>query len=145
MTAASDGRRKRRILVCYDGSPESERALARAAEIASAVPSDVTVVSVAEPTSPTGPFTAEADPIEAQSHNRLLEKALWTLSDQGIGAATAEPTGAPAESIVAVARTIGADLIVVGSRHSGALQRLFVGSVSRELVAEAPCDVLVVR
>jgi nucleotide-binding universal stress UspA family protein len=47
--AADNTPRKRRILVCYDGSPESERALDRAAEFASAVPGQVTVVSVAEP------------------------------------------------------------------------------------------------
>jgi nucleotide-binding universal stress UspA family protein len=145
MTAARDGRSEQRILVCYDGSPESERALERAAEIASAAPSHVTVVSVAEPTSITGPFTAEADPVEAQAHNRLLEKALWTLSDHGIGAATVEPTGAPAWSIVDVARQTDTDLVVVGSRRRGVPRRLLEGSLSFELVAEAPCDVLVVR
>jgi nucleotide-binding universal stress UspA family protein len=144
MTAATETRPKRRILVCYDGSPESERALARVAEISAAVPSRVTVVSVAEPTARTGPFTEEADPIEAEAHNRLLEKALWTLSDHGIGAATVEPTGAPAESIVEVARELGADLVVVGSRRRGVVRRLLFGSVSADVVAEAPCDVLVV-
>ena len=39
----------RKILVCYDGSAEAECALERAAEIATVVPSRVTVVSVAEP------------------------------------------------------------------------------------------------
>ena len=42
---------RRRILLCYDGSAEAKHALAleRVGEIASAVPSQVTVVSVAEP------------------------------------------------------------------------------------------------
>jgi nucleotide-binding universal stress UspA family protein len=34
---------------------------------------------------------------------------------------------------------------VVGSRHRGLIKRLLFGSVSAELVVEAPCDVLVVR
>jgi nucleotide-binding universal stress UspA family protein len=145
MTAAGEGSRERHILVCYDGSPESERALARAAEIASAAPSRVTIVGVVEPLAPTGPFTAEVDPGEAQARTRLLEKALWTLSDLGIGATTLEPTGAAAAEIVDVARTTEADLVVVGSRRRGVARRLLEGSVSLELAAEAPCDVLLVR
>ena len=38
-----------------------------------------------------------------------------------------------------------ADLIVVGSRGLGRLERLFIGSVSTKVVQRANCDVLVVR
>ena len=136
---------RREILLCYDNSAEAERALERVAEIAAAVPSRVTVVGVAEPTYQTGPFTGAVDPIEAKAHTRLLEKALWELSDRGIAAATLNLTGAPAESIVDAARETGADLVVVGSRQRSVIRRLLSGSVSVEVVAEAPCDVLVVR
>jgi nucleotide-binding universal stress UspA family protein len=48
MTAASQADWKRRILVYYDGSAESTRAVDRVVEIASVVRSDVTVVSAEE-------------------------------------------------------------------------------------------------
>jgi nucleotide-binding universal stress UspA family protein len=135
----------RGILLCYDDSAEAERALERVAEIAAAVPSRVTVVGVVEQTHQAGPFTGAVDPIEGKQHTRLLEQALWALSDRGITAATLNLTGAPAESILDAARETGADLIVLGSRQRSVVRRLLAGSVSVEVIAEAPCDVLVVR
>jgi nucleotide-binding universal stress UspA family protein len=55
-----------------------------------------------------------------------------------------ERVGEAADASADVAREAGADLTVVGSRHRGLLQRLLLGSVSGELVVEAPCDLLVV-
>jgi nucleotide-binding universal stress UspA family protein len=135
----------RRILVCYDGSAESDRALARTADIASAGASEVTVVSVAEPLYPMRPYTGYADPAEEELHRRQLDEARRTLARDGIAAATLEPIGHTAEAIIDAARETSADLIVVGTRHRRLLERLLFGSVSGELVVEAPCDVLVVR
>jgi len=135
----------RNILLCYDGSTEARRALERTAEIAGAVASQVTVVSVAEPIYPTPALADFADPRDVQAHRRLLGDAARTLRDHGVHAAIVEPTGDTTESIVEVARDEHADLIVVGSRHRGLIQRLLSGSVSSKVVADAPCDVLVVR
>ena len=145
MSAAGTSSDARRIVVCYDGSPESERALARVVEIAATVPSRVTVVSVADPIYRARPYTGYADPIEEEGHRRLLEEATRTLGDQGIAAASLVPVGETAEAIVAAAHELDAELIVVGSRHRSLVQRLLLGSVSGELVVDAPCDVLVVR
>ena len=145
MTVVPDAREVRRILVCYDGSAESARALARATEIASAGASEVTVVSVAEPLYPMRPYTGYADPAEDELHRRLLDDATHTLARDGITAATLEPVGRTAEAIVDAARDTRADLIVVGTRHRRLIERLLFGSVSGQLVVEAPCDVLFVR
>lgn len=131
------------IVVCYDGSPEAERALARVAEFATGV--RVAVISVADPIYRTPPFTGYADPGEAAEHRRLLGEATRKLAGYGIEATAVERTGDPADAIVEAAREAEADLIVVGTRHRGILERLLIGSVSGELVVEAPCDVLVVR
>jgi nucleotide-binding universal stress UspA family protein len=50
----------------------------------------------------------------------------------------------PAAAIVDFARNIQADHIVIGARGSSALRR-YLGSVSAQIVAEAPCTVTVVR
>ena len=145
MTAANEPCRKRRILVCYDGSPESERALERVAEVAVAVPSEVTVVSVAEPIYRQQPYAGYADPAEEQAHRRLLEEATRRLAGLGVEAATVEPARETVDAILETARGAGAELIVVGSRHRGVIRRLLFGSVSGKLVVEASSDVLVVR
>jgi nucleotide-binding universal stress UspA family protein len=145
MTTAERPDAARQILLCYDGSSEAKRALERVAEIAAAVPSRVTVVSVAEPLYPDPPWTGYADPREEQAHRQLLDEALQELGRRGIKAASAEPTGHTADSIVTAAQERHADLVVVGSRHRSVVKRLLFGSVSAEIVVDAPCDVLVVR
>ena len=135
---------RRRILLCYDGSAEPKRALERVGETASVVPSRVTVVSVADSLYPDPPYAGFADPGEEQTHRRLLEEAAKDLRGRGVDATTVEQVGHPAVGILDAARD-GADLVVVGSRHRGLIKRLLFGSVSAEVVVEAPCDVLVVR
>jgi len=49
------------------------------------------------------------------------------------------------KAIVEQSRTWGADVIVLGSRGRGTLQRALLGSVSRDVVHEADCAVLVVK
>ena len=135
----------RKILLCYDGSDEADRALERVAELAAAAPSAVTIVSVADPVHRTGPFAGYAAPSEEEAHRSLLEQARGLLAVFGIEAATLEPAGDATDAVVTAARDTCADLVVVGSRHRGAIRRLLFGSVSSEVVVEAPCDVLVVR
>ena len=48
-------------------------------------------------------------------------------------------------SILAAASEMEADLIVTGSRHRGTVRRTFLGSVSSDIIHQAPCDVLVVH
>jgi len=49
------------------------------------------------------------------------------------------------ELILRMAREEGAELLVLGARGRGALERMLFGSTSRRVVREAPCPVLVVR
>lgn len=144
MATATEPEAIRRILLCYDGSHEAKRALKRTAEIASAVPARVTVVSVAEPLHPDPPWTGYADPSEEEAHRRLLDRAVHDLHERRVNASELEPVGQPAEAIVDAAQQRTVDLVIVGSRHHGVIRRLF-GSVTAEVVAEVPCDVLVVR
>jgi nucleotide-binding universal stress UspA family protein len=135
---------RRRILLCYDGSIEAKHALERVAEMAAVVPSQVTVISVADPIYPNPPYTGYADPGEEQTNRRRLEEAAEDLRSRGVDATTVEQVGQPAAAILDAARD-GADLVAVGSRHRRLIKRLLFGSVSAEVVVEAPCDVLVVR
>ena len=50
-----------------------------------------------------------------------------------------------AEVILDVAKKVGADMIVIGSRGLGELKGLLVGSVSNKVAEHAKCSVLTVR
>lgn len=54
-------------------------------------------------------------------------------------------TGSPYDRIVAVAEETDADMIMIGHRGLGDLQRFFLGSVAAQVVAHAPCSVYVHR
>lgn len=54
-------------------------------------------------------------------------------------------TGDPAEEIVRLANIHHVDLIVIGSRGLTGLNRILKGSVSSQVVEDAPCSVMVVK
>lgn len=118
--------RPNRILVAYDGSEASQRALDAAADLVG-YGSSLSVVHVQPAGGPDG---------------RLVERARERLLQRQVTARYLEPFGDPARQIVEAAISVGADLIVVGRRN--ALERLS-GSVSAGVLERAPCNVLVVR
>lgn len=135
-----------RIVVGFDGSEHSRKALARAAEIADGA--TVAVVSAAAPArllrDPAQGVSPE-DPADAEARSKALAEAREYLDGRGIPGVYVEGHGNPADVIVQEAAESGADLIVVGTRGLNAAQRVLMGSVSTNVVHHAACDVLVVR
>jgi nucleotide-binding universal stress UspA family protein len=119
--------RPRRIVVGYDGSDASRRALDAAADLVG-YGSTLAVVTVQN-----GEVGRAA---ASDARDRLLNRH--------VEAQYHEPTGEPAERLVDTATQLGADLVVVGRRNRGPLRAL-LGSVSSRVVRRAQCDVLVVR
>ncbi|OGK83272.1 MAG: hypothetical protein A2W08_05985 [Candidatus Rokubacteria bacterium RBG_16_73_20] len=86
-----------------------------------------------------------------------MEKERRAELDRGLARAAAElrgrvtrvtrgtPTGTPAGEIVAAARELDADLVVVGARGRGGIERLLLGSVSERVLRDARCPVLIVK
>ena len=73
----------------------------------------------------------------------LLDEADRYLAAHGVDALLIAPVGGAAGEIVAAARGMDADLIVLG-RHGGRTPRV-LGSTSGRVMRHAPCDVLVVH
>ena len=116
------------ILVAVDGSDLAGRALDHALQLAKALGSQVTVVTVTEPAALVGGgYGAVAgtayDPIpelieaQEQGAKALLAKAVETAKAAGIDAKTAYVSDSfPAEGIISTANDIKADPILMGSR-----------------------------
>ena len=134
------------IVVGYDSTEPSERALGRAGDLAVAFGSTVIVTSVSPVMTGTAHGGGSIDPTDPpEEHEALLGGAKRTLADRGIDAEVVLATGHPAEAIVQLAEERGADLIVVGTREPGLMERLLGHSVSAAVQRQAECDVLIVH
>jgi nucleotide-binding universal stress UspA family protein len=157
------------IVLGYDGTEHSERALERAAEVARALSGHLVVVSVAPPHGlveqvaavdpagapvqavPMGPAGTGApmplppaderrpEPEELARHQ--LDRARRSLATKRVEAEYVAEVGDAAERLL----TIAAELIVVGSREHGFLDRLLRRHVDEAVAARARCDVLLVH
>jgi nucleotide-binding universal stress UspA family protein len=141
-----------RILLATDGSEEAELAALRAVELAQRTNSELHVVHVGVvPTllvSYPGTLGYEGklyEQIEEDS-SELLRKESWRVKAAGGTVAGAHlRMGKVDLEIVALAKELGADLIVMGCRGHRGVRRVIEGSVSDGVIRHARCPVLVVR
>lgn len=136
----------RRILVGYDGSAASRKALDAALELAAMHGAELYVLSVARPSEVGDDVETEAV-IEhsRQYHRRLLAELKAPVATKGVKAHYEIAVGHPAEQIIYHADQRHADLIVVGHRGRSKFSRLLLGSVSKQVTEHAGRPVLVVR
>ena len=134
------------IIVGYDETEPSKRALERAAELAQAFGASIVVTSVARVLVP-GPHGAGGiDPLDpVELHQEQLDHAKAFLTERNVVAEYQTAAGEPAEAIVELAEHRQADLIVVGTREPSIIQRLLGLSVSASVARRAHCDVLIVH
>lgn len=134
------------IVVGYDETPAAERALERAADLAKAFGAKVTVTSVAPIIAPAARGVGPYDPIDSPAlHQEQLAHARAKLADLGLEAELVEGLGDPAGVIVELSDKRDADLIVVGTREPGLIERLTGGSVSGKVEHKTHRDVLIVH
>ncbi len=123
----------RTIVVGVDGSAESLRALAWAGDVARSVGADVVAVQVMEPLLEWTPASSP-DNWRRDVERDLREWAL-PLTDAGVSVtAVAQRNLHPADGLLGVATTRGADLLVVGARGLGGFKSLRVGGVALKVL-----------
>ena len=145
-----------RILLAVDGSRSSDRARDLVAALPANQGGRVRIISVVPPSS--DPIGLPWAPIVEPDAEAVDERALRTHRDaldaaeREIRSARSdlviEPVllrGRAASRIVEEARSMPADLVVVGHRGHGRWESMVLGSVSAEVVDHAPCPVLVAR
>jgi nucleotide-binding universal stress UspA family protein len=141
-----------RILLAIDGSEEAELAALRAVDLAERTDSELHVVHVGVlPTfllSDPGTLGYDGklyEQIEEESRE-LLRKQTWRVKVAGGTVAGSHlRMGAVDLEIVALAKELQADLIVMGCRGHRGIRRAIEGSISDAVIRHAPCPVLVVR
>lgn len=146
------------ILVAFDGSDRSERPLRTALVIARALDARLHSVFVIEP----GKGIPRVRPLSVRfggtdggiqavsrtyrDESLRMEKRIADIArDVFVPVRTSTRIGDPREEILDLARTIGADLIVIGSRGRGGMAELLLGSVSSPVVKQSSISTLVVR
>jgi nucleotide-binding universal stress UspA family protein len=134
------------IVWANDGSEPAEKALPLVKELAKEGGATVTIVHVVERVEGIGGVGVphRADERRVQTHLRELAAA---LTAEGISTSLeikGDVGTRPAHAVVEVARSVGADLIVAGTRGHSVIGGLLLGSVTNRLLHLAPCPVLVV-
>jgi len=136
-----------RILLAYDGSEYTAAALRKAADLALLCKAELHLLGVISTISTSALLQADA-PYELFERDRdLIEGALADaarrLASQGLDVKTSIREGLPAHEIASHARSIAADLAVIGHSDKGFLSRWFEGSIGAGLVRDLPCNLLI--
>ena len=149
------------MVIGYDGSAVSERALQEAAALLAPRPALVVVVW-----EPGRAFEAALSPLAMESLPAVdlrsafeLDRAAYEAAERTAqqGAARARSMGLPADALVVADETTVAETLVrvageqdalalvIGAHNHGALSEVVLGSTSRDVLRHAPCAVVVVR
>ncbi|MGH2913238.1 MAG: universal stress protein [Solirubrobacteraceae bacterium] len=131
------------VVWATDGSESADRALAVAKPLMRENGASLLVGHVAEKYATKAGLAVYPDEEQVEAK---LKRVVEELSAEGFDASLkiVNHVGPqPAHEIADLAREVGADLIVVGTRGHAALPGLLLGSVTLRLLHVAPCPVLV--
>jgi nucleotide-binding universal stress UspA family protein len=136
----------RRILVGYDGSPQSEKAVDVAISLAQCIDASILVFAVARPPEPSTSVELEAVLDDAKEHyEEGFKKVAERAKQHEIQVETVMAIGHPAEQIIHRAETDHVDLIILGRRGKSLFAKLLLGSISERVLRYAHCPVMVVH
>jgi nucleotide-binding universal stress UspA family protein len=140
------------VVVGFDFTTSSRAALQRAIGVAARAPWHVLhFVCVLEPHLPLVAMPTKR--VDIEYAGRVQEAVTAAVKEELVASNAPGQVhfnvhchiGKPAEEILRVAKDVGADLIIVGSKGLTGIERAVLGSVSEKVVREAGCTVEVAR
>lgn len=138
----------KKLLVAIDGSDLSFKALEHAEALARTTGGELLLLNVYD----TANHSAQHKRIglfeefsESTGNVQLFNDILNLMADSPVKYRMRNENGIPADLIVKIANESECDTIVMGSRGLGGLTRLFVGSVSSEVINKADIPVIIVK
>jgi universal stress protein E len=129
------------ILAATDFSTRSHRALRRAGALAAARGAELTILHVVDDDQP-----RELVEIESREATRILTEQIAAMAE--LRAVQCRPMiigGNPFDGILVSARSIGADLIVMGAHRKQLLRDIFIGTTVERVIRTGPYPVLMVN
>jgi nucleotide-binding universal stress UspA family protein len=145
-----------KVLIAVDGSESSEAVIDAAVRLPWSESSQILILGVAEM-----PSTIMAGPLPMPgTYYQEWENALVDQAEANVTGArdsfvarvgkvglvsTCVVKGNTKEAIIDEAHSFGADLIMIGTHGYNAMERMWLGSVSRTVSAHAGCSVVIVR
>ena len=147
----------KKILVPLDGSPSSTAALTMALELAQVFQSHLTLLHVGSLSTvlPLKQYEQlqQVTPEELTRFITITRNAGFNILEQGrqlveaagVPVKTIFKEGHPRLEIVHIARERGSSLIVLGATGVSQIKELRLGSVSEQIVRNAPCTVMVYK
>ncbi|MDU2064110.1 MAG: universal stress protein [Sporomusaceae bacterium] len=137
----------KKLIVAYDGSTDSKKALTMAVDYAKEITSEIYILSVYDVhyALADGAYYSEFAKESEQAFEEKMTLGKKFCEEQGIAVTTEVLQGDPADEIIKYARRQKADLIITGTRGLGGFAQLLLGSVAHRLVTYSPIPVLVVK
>jgi nucleotide-binding universal stress UspA family protein len=126
----------KRILLCYDGSDDAEKAADLTTSLAQRYEASVVVCHAF------GHMPATSKPSEVR---RLVNPVVDRLNKLGITTQAAISDALPAQGILEAATEHRVDLIVMGGRGTGTFANLLLGSTSERVLRYSKVPVLIAR
>lgn len=145
----------KKILVAYNGSPESRAALQECARLAPSVNTEVHLLAVIS--SPQSVVIGEYAMVsmlgieeelaaEKKKMESELQDGLVFLQSTGLSVHTHIEVGEPVPVIASLVDSLGIELVIVGhSRHKSLAARWWRGATDTLLVEKIRCSLLVAR
>jgi nucleotide-binding universal stress UspA family protein len=135
------------IVIANDGSEGGRKALTLACNLAKIHHSALHMISVEELPDVPASIDEVIEAKEAENHkfHAVLEQARKIAKAKGVSLQAEVVAGHAAASIVERAKSMKADLLVVGFMGHSALYERIIGGTTDRLVRLAPCPVLVVK
>ncbi|MEX2624456.1 MAG: universal stress protein [Acidimicrobiia bacterium] len=138
------------IVAAVDGSEQSDRAAALAASLARTYEARLILVTVVRPPEGWWGVTGEPPTPAALSEalitgqQRILAEVEKNVDFTNVDHTTVEELGDPTSAILALCERERADLLIVGRRGAGVVERMVIGSVADRLAHHARCPLLIV-